>query len=111
MNPSWLGSTSRRRAVRGPGIAVVAAVVAVAGASNSFADGPRHVRARAGRPNAYATPYKLDGELNRRASRGFAQRTTRVIVEWQPGAAMPDAYRAFARSGSLNILNGTVLDV
>jgi serine protease AprX len=44
------------------------------------------------------------------ASNAFA--ATRVIVEWQPGASIPAVFKRYARrNGTLNLLNGSVLDL
>src|SRR5262249_34178021 len=69
-------------------------------------------RVRPGRPNSYAKAYKLDQELSKRAFSANALRTTRVIVEWQPGSRLPAALAAYARrNGKITVLNGNVLDV
>src|SRR5262245_10244086 len=108
MNVTWPLEARRHKAIWRPQVAVIAfTLAALTCAPHAFADG-RHVRA--GEPNANVRAYKLDGELSRRAARVSA-RTTRVIAEWQPGAKLPDSLKAFARSGSLGIINGTVLDV
>src|SRR5262249_27438193 len=104
----------RRKAVRGPNRLLVAAVglaVVASTASNAFA-GPGARRVGPGRPNSYAKSYKLDSELSRRSVSANAASTTRVIVEWQPGATVSPAFKHFARrNGNLGLLNGTVLDV
>jgi serine protease AprX len=99
----------RRKAVWGPTrILAMLALAVWAAASSAAAATP----ARPGRPNSYAKNYKLDAELSRRAAGANAQRTTRVIVEWQPGAKLPLAFKQYARrNGNLNVLNGTVLDL
>ena len=115
MIPSFSHRTTRRKAVWGPNRPVAVLVLALLGiassalAADSSNAGAPH--ARPGRPNSYARPYKLDAELNRR-SQSANSGTTRVIVEWQPGAELPAAFRRFARrNGSLNLLNGSVLDL
>ena len=110
----FLRPAARRKAVWGPRrTAAVAALAVVAFASNALAaGGPRAARVRPGAPNSFAHAYKLDSELNKRALSGSASGTTRVIVEWQPGAKVPPAFRQFAkRNGNLNLLNGSVLDL
>src|SRR5262245_16335904 len=110
MNVTWPRMSSRRKAVWGPRTAIVAVAFAVlACGSHAFADSVRGTRVRAGRPNANVTSYKLDHELSQRAARAGAH-TTRVIAEWQPGATLPADLQPFAR-GSVDIINGTVLDV
>ena len=66
------------------------------------------VRATPGRPNSNITGYKLDRELDKRASGRDPFGTTRVVVEWQPGAIPPSA---FPRVADLPLINGSVLDV
>ena len=75
----------------------------------------RHTRktavTRPGHPGSQVKGYKVDSELTKR-SRGNGQATTRVIVELQPGAQVPAAYRQFMRrNGKLGIINGQVLDL
>jgi len=99
----------RRKAVWGPcRIGAALALALIATGTNAFAAR----RVRPGHPNSYAKTYKLDDELNKRASSANTLRTTRVIVEWQSGAKLPPAFRQYARrNGNLKVLNGTVLDV
>jgi serine protease AprX len=82
---------------------------------NVAAEGREHARqgrkAEAGRPNAQVKPYKLDNELTFRAA-NRASRTTRVIVELQPGATLPKSLAAYAkRNGKLDIINSHVVDL
>ncbi|HEY7286701.1 MAG TPA: S8 family peptidase [Vicinamibacterales bacterium] len=115
MIPSFSLRTTRRKAVWGPNRPAAAIALALLGfASAALAADSSNagaMRARPGRPNSYARAYKLDGELSRRSQTGNSG-TTRVIVEWQPGAELPAAFRRFARrNGNLNLLNGSVLDL
>ncbi|HEY7287888.1 MAG TPA: S8 family peptidase, partial [Vicinamibacterales bacterium] len=107
--------TTRRKAVWGPNRTAVALVIGIVSLSSTVfgADANDGVkRARPGAPNGYAHSYRLDDELNRRSRSDNVSATTRVIVEWQPGAEVPAAFRRFARrNGHLSLLNGSVLDV
>jgi serine protease AprX len=68
-------------------------------------------KAAAGRPNSQVKAYRLDNELTFRAAKG-TNKTTRVIVELQPGAKLPPALAAYAkRNGKLGIINGHVVDL
>jgi serine protease AprX len=88
--------------------AVLVATIGLAPAA--FAAGAHATRVRPGVPNSFVHAYKLDSELNKRSRNALG--TTRVIVEWQPGAKLPANFRQFARrQGTLSLLNGTVLDV
>ena len=111
---------TRRKAVWGPKRTLAAAFVLVMTfAATGFAAPERqHLRmapkAREGRPNSLAKEYKVDEELTQRSTaRGFsANAKTRVIVELQPGAHVPAAYRAYMRrNGELGIINGHVLEL
>jgi serine protease AprX len=115
MIPSFSHRTTRRKAVWGPNRTAAALAFGIFALSSTVfgaedSDGVR--RARPGRPNGYAHSYRLDDELNRRSQSGNLSATTRVIVEWQPGAELPAAFQRFARrNGRLNLLNGSVLEV
>src|ERR1051325_9371948 len=91
---------SRRKAVWGPKRTLSAVFVLVlAFAAPTFAAGGReHARAgskaRDGRPNSLVHGYRLDNELTKR-SRGNGSAKTRVIVELQPGAEVPSAFRRY----------------
>jgi len=108
--------TVRRKAVWGPKrILALAALMGAALAPNATAEG-RHslaaARSAAGHPNSRAAAYKLDTELDTRATTNNQTRTTRVIVELVPGAKLPAQYAAFARrDGKLGIINGQVVDL
>jgi hypothetical protein len=66
----------------------------------------------AGRPNSNVHGYKLDNELTFRAARGHASRRTKVIVELQPGATLPERFQRFdRRHGQLGIINGVAIEV
>ena len=82
---------------------------------NAAAEGRQHAhqgrKAEAGRPNSHVKAYKLDNELTFRAANRQSH-TTRVIVELQPGAALPRSLAAYAkRNGKLGIINGHVVDL
>src|SRR5260221_3306238 len=111
-------SKFRRKAVWGPkrtfGAIFITVMACSAGAF--AAPGRAHFRrapkAHAGRPNSLANSYKVDKELTARSSRGNGAAKTRVIVELQPGAQVPPAYRAYMRrNGKLGIINGQVLEL
>src|SRR5690242_16288791 len=95
-------SKTRRKAVWGPKRTLAAAfVLSVAMATAAAAaSGHDHVRrgakAHEGGPNSLVKGYKLDGELTKR-SRGNGSAKTRVIVELQPGADVPAAFRNYMR--------------
>jgi serine protease AprX len=101
--------TARRKAVWGPKRTLVAVAVAVLALS---AEAFAAATSQPGGANSNAHPYRLDHELSKRAVAGNASATTRVIVEWQPGATVPAAFKPYARrNGTLNLLNGSVLDL
>ena len=53
---------------------------------------------------------KLDPELNRRAAER-RNRTTRVVVRLEHGAALPESLRAYVRGEKLDLIEGYVLQV
>jgi serine protease AprX len=70
----------------------------------------RAMKARSGEPNSNVQHNALDGELNDRADRKpFG--TTKVIVTFKPGAAMPAEFLQFTQNRKLGIINGQVLEV
>ena len=108
---------TRRKAVWGPKRTLAASfVLMMAFAATTFAAGGReHARAgskvRDGRPNSLVRGYKIDRELSKR-SIGNSSAKTRVIVELQPGAEVPQAFRRYMRrNGKLGIINGQVLEL
>ncbi|HJZ77304.1 MAG TPA: S8 family peptidase [Vicinamibacterales bacterium] len=68
-------------------------------------------KAAPGRPNSIVKSYKLDGELEHRATRNESNHKTRVIVELVPGAKLPGSFNSYKRGGKLGIINGQVIDV
>jgi serine protease AprX len=90
------------------------ALLFLAGAAPAMAAG-RHDsgrKTRPGGPNGNAKGYRLDDELNFRASHLGATLKTRVIVELKPGATLPPQFAKYAkRNGLLKILNGQVVDL
>jgi serine protease AprX len=112
--------TTRRKAVWGPKRSLIAALALTVAFATTAVAAPNHrhqrpaAKARAGRPNSLAKPYKIDEELKRRSSaRSFsANEKTRVIVELQPGAELPAEFRRYARTrGKLGIINGHALEL
>ena len=106
----------RRKAVWGPKRILAAAVLmGVALAPNATAAGLHShsaAKSASGRPNSRAAAYKLDTELETRATTNSQTRTTRVIVELVAGAKLPAPFAAFAkRDGQLGIINGQVVDL
>jgi serine protease AprX len=107
----------RKKAVWGPKRTLVAALLmTIAFATTGFA-APSHEHTHAapkgheGRPNSNAKGYRLDKELTTR-SKANGLGKTRVIVELQPGAELPPAYRQYARrNGKLGIINGHALEL
>src|SRR5829696_6266953 len=69
------------------------------------------VKKNPGVPSASVKQYKLDGELTKRADGRNPLATTRVIVAMHPGAALPPQFKKFARGGSLDLINGEVLEL
>ncbi len=115
-----LRTTTRRKAVWGPKrtLAAAFATLLLFGGPAFAQSGREHSRlgpkAPEGHANSLARDYKVDEELTRRAgARGLsANQKTRVIVELQPGAQVPQAYRAYMRrNGQLGIINGQVLEL
>ena len=108
--------TTRRKAVWGPKrLLALMALMGVALVPKATAEGLHgHAVATsaAGHPNSRATAYKLDTELETRATTNNQSRTTRVIVELVQGAKLPPQFAAFAkRDGKLGIINGQVVDL
>ena len=104
-------SELRGKAWRPTRTLLVAALPLVVLASDAPAAGSTRtgaVRTTPGQPNSNVTGYKLDRELDMRASVGNPLGTTRVIVEWQPGAIPPTSLRRLA---DLPLINGSVLAV
>src|SRR5438105_2403914 len=106
----------RRKAVWGPKRILAAAVLmGVALVPNATAAGLHShsaAKSASGRPNSRAAAYKLDTELETRATTNSQTRTTRVIVELVAGAKLPAPFAAFAkRDGQLGIINGQVVDL
>src|SRR5262245_51152514 len=115
----------RRKAVWGPKrrmAAVVAAILTLG--SNAFAgeadgvggghgrSGRSFTTSTAGHPNSYATDYRLDNELSRRARKNSVGGRTSVIVEFKDGERLPAHLRRYLkRNGKLNIINGETLEL
>src|SRR5437868_14804216 len=98
-------ATTRRKAVWGPGrtLAAIVAALCLGFAPDALAAG-RHTRparkAAAGRPNGYATNYKIDGELTQRSNNPVNTLTnhkSKVIVELQRGATLPPPFSSDAK--------------
>jgi len=106
---------SRRKAVWGPKRAGSAlAVVLTCLTPNTVAARPHHFvppTKPAGVPGSAARPYKLDHELTNRSSSANPRLSTRVIVTLVPGATLPPEFKRFARSSTLDLINGQVLDL
>src|SRR5436190_3953933 len=114
MNPMSTHESLRRKAVWGPKRTLAMAILAIGLASNAIAAGPHRQtppKAKAGLPHSSVKGYKLDKELTGRATRGNPLFTSTVIVRLVPGAKLPQEFKKYARSGSLDIINGLVLDV
>src|SRR5262245_40362390 len=105
-------AAARRKAVWGPKrtLAALVAALVVGTAPGAMAAG-RHAnqgrKAVSGSPNSNVQDYKVDAELTRRSSNpvnALTNHKSKVIVELQPGATLPPAFAAFARSnGKLDI--------
>ena len=108
----------RRKAVWGARLTLATLTLGLllTASSAQAAGQPKHharrgVAARVGRPNSLVKGYKVDAELTKR-SKVNSSAKTRVIVELQPGAQLPAAYKAYLRrNGKLGIINGQVLDL
>ena len=85
-------------------------LLAILGLAVTAAASPPGGHGLPGVPNNVKT-YRLDDELNRRATDPNPRHTTRVIVELVPGAKLPSELKQFAREGRLDIINGQVLDL
>jgi serine protease AprX len=106
----------RRKAVWGSKALALAFVMMFAGVATTVGAAPQHharqgEKARPGVPSPLVKQYKLDDELTRRASKGNALNTTRVIVTLVPGTQLPSEFKKFSRGGKLDIINGQVLDL
>jgi serine protease AprX len=114
MNPVLSHKDLRGKAVWGPKRTLAAAFLClVALVPNAMAAGhnSRNVtKGKAGKPNSRVQRSGLDNELSDRADKRPTG-TTRVIVTFKPGAAMPAEFRGFDRKRSLGIINGQVLEV
>jgi serine protease AprX len=106
----------RRKAVWGPKstLAAAALLLLVAFAPNAMAEGNHSHsahKATPGRPNSIVKGYKLDHELEHRATKSEPNHKTRVIVELVPGAKLPASFNGFKHGGKLGIINGQVVDL
>src|SRR2546423_1384078 len=122
MNPS--SQSLRHKAVWGPKRTASAFLIAftciapsaMAAGRGTPAPKAKHARVakhgKAGAPNSNARPYKMDKELTFRARHHGALQTTRVVVRLQPNAALPNAYKPYARGRKLlGVLRSYTLDV
>jgi subtilisin family serine protease len=105
----------RRKAVWGPKRTIAAAALLLLAFAPSAIAGGRHAstphKAAPGRPNSIVKSYKLDGELENRATKNDPAHKTRVIVELVPGAKLPGSFNGLKHGGKLGIINGQVLEV
>jgi serine protease AprX len=105
----------RRKAVWGPKRTIAASAMLLLAFAPSAIAGGRHAgtphKAAPGRPNSIVKSYKLDGELEQRATRNDQNHKTRVIVELTPGAKLPGSFNGLKHGGKLGIINGQVLEV
>jgi serine protease AprX len=111
---------ARHKAVWGPGRTAIAAALAVfALGTNAFAAGRTPHPAglhhgqgvRSGQPNSNAKNYLLDSELSKRVAGGHDQETTGIILDLQPAATIPPAFKQYLkRDGKLG-QNSWVLNV
>ena len=82
-------------------------------AANAMAAGPhRHPAPKAtpGVPGLNVKSYKLDDEVTKRSNKGNGE-TNSVIVTLLPGKHLPPQFKKYARAGSLDFINGVVLDL
>src|SRR3954452_4940396 len=104
----------RRKAVWGPKRTIAASAMLLLAFAPSAIAGGRHAgtphKAAPGCPNSIVKSYKLDGELEQRATRNDQNHTTRVIVELTPGARLPGSFNGLKHGGKLAIINGQVLE-
>src|SRR5262252_4479410 len=115
MNGPMCVGSNRRKAVWGPKRTLAAAAVLLTVfAQSAMAEGNHSYaayKAAPGRPNSIVKAYKLDNELEQRATRNDPNHTTRVIVELVPGAKLPAAFASFKHGSKLAIINGQVVDL
>jgi serine protease AprX len=115
MTPTYIPSSTRRKAVWGPKRTVSALLLAFTCMAPNFAAASTHAhegsRKKAGVPGAAAKSYKLDGELTRRSQDRKASNVTRVIVTLVPGATLPQEFKKYSRNTKLDLINGQVLDL
>jgi serine protease AprX len=108
-------SSIRRKAVWGPKRTLAVALVLLAAPAPAAHASGRHVReaatARPGVPGSHAKPYRLDGELSRRAGDLNVRHTTRVIVTLVSGSTLPAEFKKFDRNAKLDIINGHALEL
>jgi subtilisin family serine protease len=64
-----------------------------------------------GVPGFNVKNYKMDDEVTRHANHGGSLNKVSVIVTLVPGATLPPEFKKFARGGSLDIINGQVLEL
>jgi serine protease AprX len=102
---------SRKKAVWGPKRIAAALLVTLACSAPYTAAADTGSSDGANSPGASVKAYKLDGELTKRANGRLLLSKTRVIVTMQPGAALPAAFKAYARGGKLTLVNGQVLEL
>ena len=108
-------SPGRHKAVWGPKRTASALLVALTCLAPNVAAAKTHsheaARKKAGAPSQSVKDYKLDEELSRRSMDRNGANTTRVIVTFVPGAQLPPEFKRFARKGTLDLINGQVLDL
>src|SRR5579862_1821323 len=105
---------TRRKAVWGPKRTLAMAILAIGLASSAMAEGPHRATApttKPGMPHSSVRGYKLDKELTKRSSKGNPLFTSSVIVRLDTGAKLPPQFKKYLRGGSLDLINGVVLEL
>src|SRR5579864_1692689 len=103
----------RKKAVWGPKRTLIAlAVAALMFPPSASAQGHSKVpHGNASVPGPQVKNYKVDGELTKRAAAGSTTNHSSVIVQLLPGATLPPEFKHFASGGTLDLINGVVLDL
>jgi subtilisin family serine protease len=101
-------------AVFGFGVATTASAAGSGPFQYGDAGSRHHRKAPAKRPGApgfNVKNYKMDDAVTKHAGRGNPLITTSVIVTLVPGAKLPPEFKKWAKNGTLDIINGQVLNL
>ena len=110
------GNHVRRKAVWGPKRTLIGALIALVGFAPSASAAGKHSRqgkkARPGAPHSWVSSYRLDDELNRRSRDTNTRNTTQVIVTFDQGVQLPEAFKRYTRKlAGNNSGDGSRLDI